>query len=203
MLPFTLLITYTSHDANLAQELMTYILDEFSGLSVVGVRMDELDKREMILQANMALLLLTPAFLLEEATDDSILDELLSRTMEDQFHLYPVILQECEWEDSPYSGLTVLPFERIALNREAAWGSKEKAFTALTQQLQQHIHLQTLQVEDPKAYAQLKAAPVVKKGAFTRHLIKLLWKNTPKPIKWGAGLVLGILLFFILYLISL
>lgn len=199
---FTLLIAHAHADGELAQKLATYLSEQLPLREIHCMSTGGGDAgNPLIFQANMALLLLTTHFLAEEVENSELLDELLSRTMEDHFHLLPLIAEDCEWEDSPYAGLPVLPFERIALFNETAWGGVEKALAALAQQLAAQLDLQQLQLADPKAYAQRKAAPVAKRGAFTRHLLRLFWRNMPKRLKWGIISGLGILLLLLIYLI--
>lgn len=133
-------------------------------------------------EAEGIMFLLSEAFLEDAVQRCQTLEQVLSRTINPDIRLFSVLLSPCDWEDSPYAGLPILPPQRIPLGLMRHWsGGEDAAIAAFV--------------------AAIHKAPVVKK----RNYLQLAWLMLPaakrRLIRWAiAGLLLGMLLL-ILYVL--
>ncbi len=95
--------TSTTHATNLATSL-NYVACKLPFKKENYPRISDL---------NIAVLILGPEFLKKEVENDPLLDEVLAKSTEDDFHLIPILLAECAWEDSIYNGLSFFPKDKV------------------------------------------------------------------------------------------
>lgn len=142
---------------------------------------------------NAAILVLEPNFLQKEVENDPLLDEILAKSTEDDFHLIPVLLAECAWEESIYSGLSFLPKSKVPVLSSADVREHLVSMEAIAQQIieiEDSIHLKK---ENPIAYArqQKKIAKKEQGPNFWIVATKLGWKILPNKTKWLIRLGIG------------
>lgn len=175
--------TSTTHATNLAESLSYFTCElPFKG-----------DSPPALWGLNMAVLILEPNFLIKEVENDPLLDEILAKSTEDDFHLIPILLAECPWEESIYSGLHILPVSRVPVLSSSDVREHLHSMEAIASRImaiEDGIHLKR---ENPTAYArqQKKLAKQDEGGSFWVLATKLGWKILPNSTKWlirlGAG----------------
>lgn len=133
-------------------------------------------------EAEGVMFLLSEDFLQESVQRCNTLEQVLSRTINPEIRLFAVLLSPCDWEDSPYAGLPILPPQRIPLGLTRHWsGGEDAAIAALVTAIR---------------------SPLTAKN---RNRLQLAWAMLPPAkrhlVRWlTAGLVL---LFFLLLLYAL
>ncbi|MFK7970703.1 MAG: hypothetical protein AB8F95_10060 [Bacteroidia bacterium] len=116
--------------------------------------------------------------------EDSKLGEWAMESLDDsRVRLIPILGSECEWEDSIFFGLPLLPQARVPVDNPRFW-NQEKALTQLKEDLNQ-----------------LLAPPApIKKGGFKRAALRFAWKNMPGQWKWIVRIASVSFIAFLIWL---
>jgi len=137
-----------------------------------------------------AILILEPAFLQSNVERDDFLDEILAKSTEDDFFLIPVLWQDCNWEESMYSGLPFFPEDKVPIH-SLGDVAQQSSLAELQKKLQQLDARLQFKRENPKAFArqEQKAAKKAQKGSFWMSAMKLSWRILPARSKWAIRIV--------------
>lgn len=98
--------------------------------------------------------------------------------------LLPILAEECEWQDSLFFGLPLLPHARVPLDNPRFW-TMEKALTQLEEDVQ----------------SELTPTAPIQKGGFKRAALKLIWRTMPTKWKWIGGIGLASILTLLLWMV--
>ncbi len=152
---------------------------------------------------DIAVLILEPNFLKKEIENDPFLDEILSKSLEEDFHLVPVLLAECAWEESIYSGLAFLPADKVPVLSHTDVGKHLRVMEAFSRQIKEIEHNMYLKKEKPHAYLrhQKKLAKKEKGSSFWVVATRLGWKLLPPGVRWLVRIGLGGIVAAITYLL--
>jgi hypothetical protein len=119
--------------------------------------------------------------------EESHLGEWAMEAMEDEdIRLIPVLAEDCEWNESLFFGLPLLPHSRLPVTNPQLW-SEAQAIAQIKTDLQKEF----------------SPPPKMKKGGFKRAALRLMWHSIPARWKWTLGIVLAglVLLALLLYVV--
>lgn len=185
--------TSTTHATNLAKNLSYFACElPFKGESPPA-----------LFGINVAILILGPAFLTKDVEDDPLLDEILAKSTDENFRLIPILLAECAWEESNYSGLHVLPRSKVPVLSSHDVREHLQSMEVISIQIREIEDSIHLKKENPIAYAkqQRKIAKQEKGASFWVIATKLGWKVLPYKTKWLLRIGLGGAITAISYLL--
>jgi hypothetical protein len=101
---------------------------------------------------------------------------------DEEVRLLPVLIEDCDWNESLFFGLPLLPHARVPIQNPRFW-TEEQALQQVLTDLQKEF----------------LPPEVTRKGGFKRAAFRLVWHTIPIQWKWIAGIILAGLLGFILF----
>ena len=155
----------------------------------VGGRISLPANSQPLPQADVTLLLLSRPFLADGVQNNALLDDALAQDTE----LIAVILKKCDWDESPYVGLAILPEDRIAL--------ETKGSTSILDFLSEKARLFHLKQDAPAAFSKLQKQQAKKETGPSLFFLstRFAWKLLPQKIKWGLASLLGAAILLLIY----
>jgi hypothetical protein len=185
--------TSTTHASNLAKTLDYYACELPLGQGSLPV----------LWGIEIAILMLEPNFLKKEVENDPLLDDILAKSTDENFHIVPVLLAECAWEESMYNGLKFLPKSKVAILSNPDVHDHMQSMKAIADEILALEKSMLLKKNNPIAYKkqQKKLAKKEEGPNFWVLATKLGWRVLPNRTKWLVRLGLGGGLAAISYLI--
>ncbi|WP_242043618.1 tetratricopeptide repeat protein [Leptolyngbya sp. FACHB-671] len=148
--PLQVFISYSHKDEELREELDIHLAN-LKRQGKIGVWHDraieagaewDAEIKHQLETADIILLLITPRFVASNYCYDLEMQRAVQRHDEGSARVIPIILKPCDWQDSPFSKLQVLPRDAKPVTK---WDDRDEAFLNVVQGIRRAV--ETLQAK--------------------------------------------------------
>lgn len=83
-------------------------------------------------EADIILLLISATFMNSDFFSSSIVNEITQRSEQDRSVLVPILLSQCQWQETPFAQLDILPRNHVPIQQ---WSDRDEAFCNVAQEI--------------------------------------------------------------------
>ncbi|MGB8700664.1 MAG: TIR domain-containing protein [Thermosynechococcaceae cyanobacterium] len=154
IMPIEVFISYSHQDDKLKDALMTHLanlkrqkkITAWQDRAIEGGQEWEAQIKKQLESAQIILLLISPDFMASDYCYDVEMERAIARHDEGTARVIPIIIRPCDWKDSPFSKLQVLPKDALPVTQ---WGDRDEAFRIVAQGIRKAI--EKLNIPSPKS----------------------------------------------------
>jgi TIR domain/CHAT domain len=142
--PIDIFISYSHKDDDLREELVIQLsnlkrqgkINAWHDRAIEAGEEWETQIKSNLESAQIILLLISPPFMASDYCYDIEMERAIARHNEGTARVIPILLRPCDWKDSPFSKLQVLPKDALPVTK---WGDRDSAFLDVVQGIRRAV----------------------------------------------------------------
>lgn len=143
--PINVFISYSHKDDDLREEFVTHLanlkrqgkITAWHDRAIEAGEEWETQIKEQLETARIILLLISPPFMASDYCYDIEMQQAIKRHNEGTARIIPIILRPCDWKDSPFSKLQVLPKDAKPVTQ---WNDRDTAFLNVVEGIRKAVN---------------------------------------------------------------